>query len=106
MKGIGQRIQKYREDMGLTQEQLAEMVNLSCNYLGAIERNVKTPSYESLVKIINALEVSADDIMQDVIDAGARSKSGELEKRLKDLPVKERKKILRVMEVMIEEAEN
>lgn len=105
MKGIGHRIQKCREHMGLKQEELAEMVDLSCNYLGAIERDVKTPSFEALVRIINVLGVSADDIMQDVIDAGSRTKSGELEKRLKALPVKERKKILRVMEVMIEDAE-
>ena len=91
--------------MGLKQEELAEIVDLSCNYLGAIERDVKTPSFEALVRIINALGVSADDIMQDVVDAGSRTKSGELEKRLKALPVKERKKILRVMEVMIEDAE-
>lgn len=105
MKGIGHRIQKCREHMGLKQEELAEMVDLSCNYLGAIERDVKTPSFEALVRIINALGVSADDIMQDVVDAGSRTKSGELEKRLKALPVKERKKILHVMEVMIEDAE-
>lgn len=105
VKGIGHRIQKYREYLGLKQEELAEKVDLSCNYLGAIERDVKTPSFDTLVRIINTLEVSADDIMQDVIDAGPRAKGGELEKRLNQLPAKERKKILRVIEVLIEEAE-
>lgn len=105
MNGIGHRIRKYREYLGLKQEELAEMVDLSCNYLGAFERDVKTPSFDTLVRLINTLGVSADDIMEDVVDAGARAKSGELEQRLKNLPVKERKKILRVLEVLIEEAE-
>lgn len=35
--GIGYRIQKYRERIGLKQEELAEKVDLSCNYLSAIE---------------------------------------------------------------------
>ena len=44
----------------MTQEALAERVEISWNYLGAIEREVKTPKLATLVKIINALEVSAD----------------------------------------------
>ena len=43
MKGLGKRIQKCREEAGLTQEALSERVGISCNYLGAIEREVKTP---------------------------------------------------------------
>lgn len=38
--GIGYRIQKCRENKGLKQEELAEKVDLSCNYLSAIEREV------------------------------------------------------------------
>lgn len=103
--GMGRRIQKCRESMGLKQEELAEMVNLSCNYLGAIERDVKIPKLEPLIRIINALGVSADEILQDVIDASHTAKYTQLEEKMKHLPVKEKKKILRVMEVMIEDAE-
>ena len=90
MQGIGKRIQKSREAAGLKQEQLAEMVDLSCNYLSAIERDVKTPRLDTFVRIINALNVSADEILMDVL--------------MKHLPAKEKNKILRVLEVMIEEA--
>ena len=50
MKGIGRCIRKYRERAGITQEQLAEKVNISTNHLGAIEREVKTPTMDTFVK--------------------------------------------------------
>lgn len=105
VSGIGRRIQKCRENMGLKQEELAEMVDLSCNYLGAIERDVKKPSFDTLVRLINVLGVSADEVMQDVIEVSGSEKCSQLEERMKHLPAKERKKILHVLDVMIEEAE-
>ena len=66
--GVGRRIQKYREKMGLKQEELAERVDLSCNYLSAIEREVKTPKLSTLIRIVNELGVSADEILEDEPD--------------------------------------
>ena len=85
--GIGRRIQAYREGMGLKQEELAEQVELSCNYLGAIEREVKTPSLDTLIRIINALEVSADEILEDVIYYGVHTKCSRLEEKMRNLPL-------------------
>ena len=53
--GIGYRIQKCRESKGIKQEDLAERVELSSNYLSAIEREVKSPKLGTLIRIINAL---------------------------------------------------
>ncbi len=105
MQGIGYRIQKCREKAGLKQETLAEMVELSCNYLSAIERGVKTPKLDTFIRIINALGISADEVLIDVIDVGMKTECTQLEERMKHLPIKERKKILRILDVMIEEAE-
>ena len=74
MQGLGKRIQKCREEAGMTQEALAERVGISWNYLGAIEREVKTPKLETLVRIINVLEVSADDVMLDVLRVGRKAR--------------------------------
>lgn len=102
--GVGRRIQKYREKMGLKQEELAERVELSCNYLSAIEREVKTPKLSTLIRIVNELGVSADEILEDVLDVGVRTRCTKLEEQLDILPLKEKQKILHVMEVMIEDA--
>lgn len=38
LKAVGQRIKQAREVKGLTQEQLAEKVNLSASHMSVIER--------------------------------------------------------------------
>ena len=38
VKGMGKAIRRYREEAGITQERLAELVDISTNHLGAIER--------------------------------------------------------------------
>ena len=70
LESIGKNIRKYRLMRKLRQEDLAEKADLSINYVGAIERGEKTPSLESLISIINALGVSADMILADVLDNG------------------------------------
>ena len=39
VKGMGKAIRRYREEAGITQERLAELVDISTNHLGAIERD-------------------------------------------------------------------
>ena len=105
MHGIGKRLKQYRLDVGLTQEELAEMVEISSNYLSAIEREVKIPKLDTLIRIINALQLSADDILQDVVDASFKSECTRLEKKIQGLPRREKERIIRVVDVLVEEAE-
>ena len=93
MQGLGKRIQKCREEAGMTQEALAERVGISWNYLGAIEREVKTPK----------LEVSADDVMLDVLRVGRKARCTKLEEKLQSLPDMKQDKILRILDFLIEE---
>lgn len=105
MKGIGTRIQKCRRKAGITQEMLAEAVDISCNYLSAIERGIKVPKLDTLIRIINALQVSADDILQDVVDSSLKSKCTQLEMKMQNLSRREKERILHVVDVLVEEAE-
>ncbi|MDO4275109.1 MAG: helix-turn-helix transcriptional regulator [Eubacteriales bacterium] len=105
MKGIGKKIQKYREAAGLTQEQLAEKVDISTNYIGAIEREVKTPTLSLFVKILICLGAEPNDILAEVIPLKTKEQCSDLEKRIKALPIRKQKKVLRIFEVILEEAE-
>ena len=62
-KAIGRRIKAARERKGLTQEELAEEVDLSPMHVSVIERGVKLPKLETLINIANALDVSADVLL-------------------------------------------
>ena len=55
--------QKYRIARRLTQENLAEKVDLSVSYISEIENGKKRPSLKTLEKIAAALEVSLVSLM-------------------------------------------
>lgn len=60
---MGKRIQKQRKAMGLTQEQVAEKMNLSVQSLSCIELGKKAIRPENLCNLCNILNVSADYIL-------------------------------------------
>ena len=102
LKAIGRRIKIAREQKDLTQEALAELVDLTPMHISVIERGFKPTKLETFCRIANALGVSADTLLQDVIDCSANSVPSELDDLLKDLPIKERRKIYRCIEAYIE----
>ncbi len=101
LESIGRNIRKYRLMKKLRQEDLAELTNLTNNYIGAIERGEKLPSLETLIVIINALGVSADMILADVIDTGYMVKDSLLAEKLSKLSAEDRAKIYDVVDTMI-----
>ena len=58
---FGRKIQKRRKEMGITQEELADKLNLSRTHMGHIEQGRKSPSMEVLNKIAKALKTSPKD---------------------------------------------
>lgn len=56
-KNLGIKIKEFREQRGLTQQQLAEKTGISLNFEGKIEISMNKPSLDTLVKIARALEV-------------------------------------------------
>ena len=54
---LGQNIAKYRHKQGVSQEQLAEMVELSREYVTRVERGQKNISLKKLFAIADALKV-------------------------------------------------
>lgn len=54
---IGVMIREKRNIRGITQEELAEKVNLSTGMIGQIERSETMPSIENLDALINELDI-------------------------------------------------
>ena len=99
---IGKRIRKYREEKGWRQEDFAEKVGLSVTYTGMIERGEKVPKLETFITIANALEVSADLLLADVLTTGYNVKSSEITEKISSLSTSERERIYSVINAMIE----
>ncbi len=60
---IGQQIRKFRKARGFSQEQLAEMVDISVTHMSHIETGNTKLSLPVFVAISNALNVRADDLL-------------------------------------------
>ena len=99
---VGSRIKTARENKKLTQEELAAMVDLSPTHISVIERGVKSPKLETFVRIANALGVSADSLLVDVVENSTKGISCELYDYVSNLSKKEREKVLTVVRVMTE----
>lgn len=57
LKILGQNIAKYRQRKNLSQEKLAELVDLSREYVTRVERGQKNISLKKLFAIADALDV-------------------------------------------------
>ena len=99
---IGARIRDARERVHLTQEQLAEIVDISSTHMSVIERGVKTPKLDTFVRIANALGVSADALLQDVMVPVNESIMAELSVRIGRLSPKEQTRILNAIRALTE----
>jgi transcriptional regulator with XRE-family HTH domain len=60
---IGNRIKKYREDFNLSQEQLAQMVNITRPSISNWENGKSEPSSSQLYKLSEIFKTSMDDIL-------------------------------------------
>ena len=101
---VGRRIQEVRKSRGLTQAELSQMVDLSTKYISNIECGFKMPKLDTFVSIVNALQCDANLLLTDVLDVTTSKESGLVSKKLLALPAHEQRRILRVLEVMIDEA--
>lgn len=61
---IGRRIQFSREQAGLTQEQLAERLDLSTQFISTIERGAAGASLDTIVGLCDVLNVSSDWLLR------------------------------------------
>ena len=101
-KAIGKRIKSAREKKGLTQEQLAEQVNLSPMHISVIERGNKLPRLETLIKIANVLDVSADTLLQDVVNNQIKLRTSEAFNLIAQLSREDQRRVLAALHSFVE----
>lgn len=63
MISIGRRISGVRKERGYTQEKLAELADISIQFLSDIENDKKNMTVKTLRKIADALHVTTDYII-------------------------------------------
>lgn len=61
-QNLGSNIKKRRKEIGLTQQQLADKVNISLNFMGKIEVAFSKPSLDTLIELADALETTVSEL--------------------------------------------
>ena len=60
---VGKRVRDFRIENGYTQAQFAELIDISVNFLSEIENGKKGMSQDTLCKLCNFFNISADYIL-------------------------------------------
>lgn len=98
---IGNNIRKYRLEKKMRQEDLAEKAGLTSNYIGIVERGEKIPSLETFVIILNALEITADMVLCDVVSESYTVKNSLLNEKISKLSEEDRYRIYDVVDTLV-----
>lgn len=100
LNGIGKRIQNRRKQLMFTQEQLAEMMNVSIQMVSNLERGNKAIRIDNLINLSQILEISTDYILT----GKATSDDNEaLASRIAQLSLKDRKMVEMLVEYCLTE---
>lgn len=66
----GQRLRQARKKLHLTQEELAEMIGVRAAEISQYESNKRTPRWSTFDKLLNALHLTADEVLGREIVVG------------------------------------
>ena len=98
---LGQRIRESRIEKGYTQQALANKAGIGLMYLGEIERGIKMPSLSVFIKIVDALDISADYVLRDELKSGEHFIFDDLTDKLIPLSPKQRKTATEILDAYI-----
>ena len=94
---LGKQIREIRRQRHLTQEKLAEKVDLSVPYISHLERGSKKPSLEVLTRLAESLGVTVDQLLtgNQVTDKAAYY--SEVHELLEDRSIRERAVLIEIV---------
>ena len=96
-------IQSARMDRRMSQEDLAKRANVSLSCIRAIEDSKHRPSMETFLAIVDALQVSADSLLEGELSP-AYQRQPTFEELLKGIPEHDAAMIRKAVDAMLEQA--
>lgn len=97
---LGLKIKKIRQDRGLTQDNLAEMVSCNTSHISNIENSHTKVSLNVLLAIANALDTSIDFLLSEQYDNSSLALDNAILKALGDCDNRKKEKILKIIEIL------
>ncbi len=100
---IGKRVAAARKQRNLTQEALAEKVEISNTYLSHIETSRSIPSLETLINLCDALEVTPNHLLLGTSDKQKDYLVSEVNDKLSQCTEYEKRIIFNMIDVLQKE---
>lgn len=97
LKEVGSRVQQTRKKLKLSQAELAEMVQISTSHLSDIENGKTNIGLDIFISLTEALQVSADWLLQTNVPQVNTIQNQEASEILADCTSQEIQAILRMM---------
>ena len=97
---VGKRISKTRKTVGISQEELAELADLSVSCISKIERGINNFSAETLSKIAIALDTPSSRLLNEKCDETAISQRYDIEKSLEGYTCNEIDDIIQIINII------
>ena len=60
---FGDRLRRFREEKDITQKQMAEQIPMNQSNYSKIERNTQQPSLDQLIRIVEILDITLDELL-------------------------------------------
>lgn len=98
---LGNKIREARTLQGYTQQEPSRIADIGEMYLSEIERGVKMPSMKVFIKLIVALDISADYVLRDEIPTGRDYVYDAITQKLEGLTPKQRKTAADILDAYI-----
>jgi len=101
-KRFGRCLREARRSRGLTQAQLAEMVDRSLDMIGRLERGELAPSFETIERLCGALNVQAAELFagQSALTMPQSKQLSEALALLEQMPSEKLKQALNVLRAL------
>lgn len=104
---IGLRIKKCRKLLKMTQEELAEQIDVSTHYIYELEKGLKTMSLSVLAEISITLNVSTDYLIfgneKNLNSDSSQQYHDKLSLIIQNLSFKKREQLVNILEVLLPE---
>ena len=97
---LGERIRQYREQRGLTQEELSQRIGVSSNHLSVLERGIKAPRLGTFLSIAQALQITPNELLYS---ENYEPTLSDLTYKLGQLPAEKQKQLIRIMDAIAKE---
>jgi len=104
---FGRRLSHFRKQRGMTQQELADALEISRSLVHHYERNCPNPTTDFVLKVSKVLDVSLDELFElkpEKIKTGPPPRVKKLTQRLVELPKAKQSVVLEMLESYLDKA--